>query len=152
LVSCTVMKALAFVFIVGIFLIGCSQQLSCTKEALICPDGTAVGRNASLNCAFNPCPEAKACTEEAKICPDGSAVARNPNNNCEFDACPGFCGSSTNAACTTDDDCMTGGCSGQVCQGINEEPIVTTCEFLECYNDEAYGVSCGCLEGKCAWN
>ncbi len=64
----------------------------------------------------------------------------------------GFCGSSTNGACSTDSDCMKGGCSGQVCQGKSEEPIITTCEFRECYDSVRYGVSCGCVSNKCQWS
>ncbi len=30
-------------------------QMACTKEAKICPDGSAVGRNSSNFCAFDPC-------------------------------------------------------------------------------------------------
>ena len=62
----------------------------------------------------------------------------------------GFCGSSTNAICAADSDCKPGGCSGQVCSGADEN-IITTCEYRECYNAEAYGVKCGCVEGKCRW-
>ena len=32
-----------------------------------------------------------------------------------------FCGSSTQASCTTDADCITAGCSGQICQSASEE-------------------------------
>jgi len=64
---------------------------------------------------------------------------------------PAFCGTSTNAPCTTDSDCQTGGCSGQVCQSKNEEPIMTTCEYRECYSKEKYSVSCRCTQNKCQW-
>jgi len=62
-----------------------------------------------------------------------------------------FCGWSTAGLCSNDSDCMTGGCSGQVCQSTSEEPVVTTCEYSECYNAEAYGLSCGCVNGRCEW-
>lgn len=62
-----------------------------------------------------------------------------------------FCGTSTKAVCETNNDCKTGGCSGQVCQGINEESIITTCEALECYNNEKYSMECGCFKEKCQW-
>lgn len=60
----------------------------------------------------------------------------------------GFCGWATNATCNTNSDCMTGGCSGQ---GKGEEPVITTCEYSECYNAAAFGVGCGCVAGKCQW-
>ena len=63
-----------------------------------------------------------------------------------------FCGSSTEGSCSEDDDCVAGGCSGQVCASKNEEPIMTTCEYTECYDAEKYGVSCVCAEGKCRWS
>jgi len=64
----------------------------------------------------------------------------------------GFCGWSTESACKTDADCLKSGCSGQVCQGRAEEPIVTTCEWRDCYNTEVYGVKCGCFARKCQWS
>ncbi len=63
----------------------------------------------------------------------------------------GFCGSESRGDCASDSDCAPGGCSGQICQGINEESIFTTCEYNECYNAAAYGVSCGCVSNKCEW-
>lgn len=32
------------------------EPVVCTQEAMLCPDGSAVGRNSSNNCAFDPCP------------------------------------------------------------------------------------------------
>lgn len=62
-----------------------------------------------------------------------------------------FCGSSTEAECDFDSDCKTAGCSGQICQGVKEEESFSTCEYKDCYNEETYGVSCGCVEGSCQW-
>ena len=39
-------------------------------------------------------------------------------------ACQDFCGSSTLGTCSADDDCVTDGCSGEVCRSVDEEPIV----------------------------
>ncbi|MCK4552752.1 eight-cysteine-cluster domain-containing protein [Candidatus Pacearchaeota archaeon] len=63
-----------------------------------------------------------------------------------------FCGLSTYGSCSSDFDCIKGGCSGQVCQSKNEEPIITTCEFRECYNAEKYDMQCKCVNEKCQWN
>ena len=52
--------------------------------------------------------------------------------------------------CTSDNDCVKGGCSGNICQSKNSEPIFTTCEYLPeygCYSE----ISCGCINGKCEW-
>lgn len=39
------------------------EQISCTMEAKICPDGSAVGRSGP-NCEFAPCPDARTLEEE----------------------------------------------------------------------------------------
>lgn len=71
---------------------------ACTLEAMVCPDGSAVGRTGP-NCEFTPCPSVTptpsekpgndqvACTLEAKQCPDGSYVSRQ-GSKCEFAPCP----------------------------------------------------------------
>jgi eight-cysteine-cluster-containing protein len=63
----------------------------------------------------------------------------------------GFCGTSTFAECITNDECTTGGCSSQICQGTNEEPLISTCEYKECYDPKTYEVNCQCNENKCQW-
>ncbi|MDH7594172.1 MAG: DUF333 domain-containing protein [Methanomicrobiales archaeon] len=63
----------------------------------------------------------------------------------------GFCGWSTFGSCVNDADCMRGGCSEQVCQSVNESPVVTTCEWRDCYSAGDYGLSCGCVGGRCQW-
>ena len=62
-----------------------------------------------------------------------------------------FCGTSTLGTCDSDADCVTGGCSGQVCQSKSEEPVITTCEYAECYNASAYNLTCKCVSSKCQW-
>jgi len=62
-----------------------------------------------------------------------------------------FCGTSTKGQCSSDADCIAGGCSGQVCQSKSEEPAITTCEYRDCYNNQAYGVVCKCVNNKCQW-
>lgn len=63
-----------------------------------------------------------------------------------------FCGSSSDAACATDSDCVTDGCSGQICRSNTEEPRITSCEWRDCYDAQAYGLVCSCLEQKCEWH
>lgn len=63
-----------------------------------------------------------------------------------------FCGTSTKGYCQINDDCKKGGCSSQVCENKSESSsIVTTCEYLDCYNAEKYNKKCGCEENKCKW-
>ena len=64
----------------------------------------------------------------------------------------GFCGISIGSKCNSDKDCMTSGCSSQVCQGRNEEPLATICDMRDCYVASNYGVECGCVDSECQWN
>ncbi|HEB72700.1 MAG TPA: eight-cysteine-cluster domain-containing protein [Nitrospirae bacterium] len=80
---------------------------------------------------------------------DGCARPSSSNNNRTEDG--GFCGESTKAVCSAGTDCIVGGCSSQVCQGANEPPIITTCEWTECYDAEKYNKACGCVESQCQW-
>jgi len=68
-----------------------------------------------------------------------------------IEAPEGFCGQSTLGACASDSDCVTDGCSGQVCRAKKEGSATTTCEFRECYKPELYNLGCGCLGKKCQW-
>lgn len=62
-----------------------------------------------------------------------------------------FCGTSTYGFCQTDIDCITGGCSGQICHSTKEPPSFTTCEYRDCYDSAAYGLKCRCLNNECQW-
>jgi len=62
-----------------------------------------------------------------------------------------FCGSSSYGSCSSDADCKTGGCSGQVCQAKNEEGAITTCEWKDCYDSAKYGLQCQCVNKQCQW-
>ncbi len=53
--------------------------------------------------------------------------------------------------CTTDNDCITTGCSGTICQSKDKEQIRTTCIYspkYECYKE----IGCRCLQNRCAWD
>ena len=91
-------RFLSLALLIGLSLAACDKQgggsktTVCQTDALMCPDGTSVGRQGP-NCEFAPCPAPKegepvACTKDAKVCPDGSAVGRT-GPNCEFEPCPG---------------------------------------------------------------
>lgn len=83
-------------------------------------------------------------------CGDGfcSELTETPYN-CPKDCreINGFCGWSDFMACSTDNDCMISGCSGQVCGAVDHP---TTCEWRDCY--EVSSVGCGCVNGMCQWN
>lgn len=47
--------------LIAFFLIACSQApIACTMDAMICPDGSAVGREGP-NCEFAACPQLQSC-------------------------------------------------------------------------------------------
>jgi eight-cysteine-cluster-containing protein len=51
--------------------------------------------------------------------------------------------------CENDDDCVVGGCSGEVC---TNEPAISTCIYrpeFACYREPF--AQCACHTGKCAW-
>jgi len=62
-----------------------------------------------------------------------------------------FCGWSTYGKCSSDKDCITTGCSKQICQSRFEKPMLTTCEWKDCYDTEKFGIACRCVEGRCQW-
>jgi len=50
-----------------IILLPLNRPAACTQEAKLCPDGSAVGRNASKNCEFDACPSVGTlCTPEQR--------------------------------------------------------------------------------------
>ena len=63
-----------------------------------------------------------------------------------------FCGWSTYGNSSSDSDCTAGGCSGQVCQSKYEEPVITTCEWRDCFDASKYGLKCRCIDGRCQWS
>ena len=89
-------------------------------------------------------------------------VACSDQNNQDFDEMPiyedpvdevqEFCGYSSIDSCNVDIDCMTTGCSGQICHAVISGDVITDCEYKECFNAENFGLRCGCFEGLCAWN
>lgn len=62
-----------------------------------------------------------------------------------------FCGWATEGPCESNQDCIIGGCSSQVCQSKKDEPVITTCDWKECYQSDDYYLDCKCDEGKCRW-
>jgi len=94
------------------------------------------------------------CNISGKICEEWEYFRSNGstcNSYIKGNELGGFCGWSTYAECAKDSDCITGGCSAQVCQGATEEPVVTTCEYTDCFDSEAYNVKCGCVDSECVW-
>lgn len=89
-------------------------EIVCPADALICPDGTVLSREAP-DCEFPACPPITSCTADVFDCGGGVFVERVPPL-CEFEACP--------IACTADVmACPDGSFVGRV------PPL---CEFEPC--------------------
>jgi hypothetical protein len=114
-----------------------APEPACTRDAKICPDGSAVGRTGPA-CEFAACPEGdgdespagprpvptgQACTKDAKVCPDGSVVGRS-GPACAFAPCPGEPGGSAppgeppRPGGTCKNLCGNGTCEEVVCMAI----------------------------------
>lgn len=50
--------------------------------------------------------------------------------------------------CVTDQQCITTGCSGEVCTSKGE--LTTTCEFSASFPNNQ-GLTCGCVNHVCGW-
>ena len=70
------------------------------------------------------------------------ACAPSPNRT----VATGVCVRNSFDACSQDSDCVSGGCGGELCFN----PAVSGgASFCDCV--QPTGVSCGCVNGKCAW-
>ncbi len=81
------------------------------------------------------------CIDSVCIDSCGDGICKYPENK---DLCHEDCGE---VECTSDNECITTGCSGQVCAGV---PVVTTCgiePWFRCL--ELTG--CGCYDNECKW-
>ncbi|MCA9521126.1 MAG: hypothetical protein KC609_09140 [Myxococcales bacterium] len=58
----------------------------------------------------------------------------------------GMCVKNAGDACTKDSDCTNGGCGGELCYNPSLGEGISTCECTT-----PGGVSCGCVNGTCAW-
>ncbi len=148
------MKVISAVLMLGMLLVfGCVQEQPVQNQTkdIFCD-------------AVTPCETGECYKFEDKdspICFEGDPCSRCASGNCYIMEsyppqirCVGeeFCGWSTNGECSDDSECRAGGCSAQVCESINEKPSVTICDWRDCYDAETYGLSCGCVQGKCQWN
>ncbi|MDD5651163.1 MAG: eight-cysteine-cluster domain-containing protein [Candidatus Nanoarchaeia archaeon] len=66
--------------------------------------------------------------------------------------CGDFCGTSKLDSCNSNEDCVVGGCSSQICQSKDNEPSMSTCEYQSCYNPVSYNLTCKCVNSQCKWN
>ncbi len=88
------------------------------------------------------------CRETAKAHPAAIMNAPAPHEAVPEEA---FCGRSTGGSCSADSDCKRGGCSREVCQSVDEETLITSCRWRDCYDPKKYNLRCGCVNGACEW-
>lgn len=58
----------------------------------------------------------------------------------------GGCARSMGATCSSDRDCATGGCGGELCYNPSFGWVTTSCDCSAPTN-----LSCGCVNGSCTW-
>jgi len=153
-----------------------------TRVTYQCREGYEIGKHFCKEGGICCIPRTATCGNgvcelgEATECPEYQSYPPQAGQ-CRIGTCPQdcetpsteFCGSSTQGPCASDSECITGGCSGQVCQSIKEQSVPTTCEYKDCYNAEKYGMKCRCIhesitpaataaiigessiQGKCKW-
>ena len=120
----------------------------CPDEGICCAPGTGCKSHAEYRCYgshvywFDSCGHVQ---EKKEYCQYGCNLGFCKSGTEEF------CGTSTVGPCQNDSGCVTGGCSGQVCQSKSEDPVGTTCEWRECYDAAKYNMECGCTGGECRW-
>lgn len=116
-------------YIVYALVLMCVFSVACTTEKRI--GGEKDEHGCLIAAGYSWCESKQKCLRMwEEECPDNKTVSAKE--------------------CTTDNDCIKGGCSGTICQSKNAEPIFTTCEYLPeyaCYKE----ISCGCVDGKCGW-
>lgn len=85
----------------------------------------------------------EACTSYQDCCEDYDAFCGE-----ERTPASGACVKNGGETCTTDADCMVGGCGGALCYNPSFGGGFTTCE---CAGPGAPVAGCGCVAGQCSW-
>ena len=75
---------------------------------------------------------------------DGEDVVIDPDGD-------EYYGSSTLAPCESSEDCIEGGCNGEICMGTGEEPVMSICVVPDEPLPSELGFVCGCFENLCQW-
>jgi hypothetical protein len=124
---------------------------------LYCENGFDTDENGCEVCRCKAEPDPGVCGEVlcAIYCEFGNKV---DENGCEICACnepptggdrnvaEGQCIRNSDDECTTDADCVAGGCGGELCHNPAAGGGFSTCDCTS-----PSGVSCGCVNGRCNW-
>ncbi|MFH1358596.1 MAG: hypothetical protein ABIH37_01780 [archaeon] len=112
----------------------------CTKN-MLCGDGRCATGETNYNC-----PEDCKCGDG--ICDfNKKEISQTCPQDCYEDS---FCGTSLYGSCSSDSDCIIGGCNGEICGSKNQEDnMISTCVILPCHIKPK--PLCGCYKGQCEW-
>jgi hypothetical protein len=86
-------------------------------------------RDAAGQCGWRQTPELTECVAAGGKLPASGQCVRNAGD-----------------ACSSDDDCVAGGCGGELCYNPAQSGGASTCDCTT-----PVGPSCGCVSGTCAW-
>jgi hypothetical protein len=77
-----------------------------------------------------------------------AGVSARASGVCGSDREPvsGMCIKNSNDSCSSDADCVSGGCGGELCYNPASGGGISTCECTA-----PVGPACGCVAGKCSW-
>ncbi|MEZ4226594.1 MAG: hypothetical protein R3B13_36945 [Polyangiaceae bacterium] len=136
---------------------GCSPVMC----ELYCPYGFQKDASGCEVCKCNEPPAQNSCA--------GNCGAPSPDKSCYCDSlcekykdccadyqaqcketrtpASGQCVKNSNDACSTDADCLGGGCGGELCYNPALGSGISTCECTAPMNVKG----CGCVAGKCTW-
>ena len=100
-------------------------------------DGACGGKSADGSCYCDT-----KCKQLGDCCSDYDAKCgvREPAS--------GTCVKNSGDSCSTDADCIAGGCGGELCYNPTSGGGFSTCE---CAGPGGNAVGCGCVQGKCSW-
>jgi hypothetical protein len=136
------------IFVLAAIATQTSQPAACTEEAMLCPDGTAVGRTGP-DCSFAPCPICR-CPEGFEPSQDGrNCIAKcNPGEVCHMLAIQCI----SNNTCQADSDCVPAqcchptSCMNKAFKGVCNLACTLSCETpLDCGQ-----ASCACVDNVCS--
>jgi hypothetical protein len=106
------------------------------------PSGPSCAGNCGNAAPGKACYCDELCTSYGDCCDDYDAVCG------EREIASGMCVKNGLESCTTDADCVAGGCGGELCYNPNLGGGFSTCE---CAGPAAPVDGCGCVNGQCAW-
>lgn len=95
-----------------------ADQVTCTQEAKICPDGTVLERDPAMRCQFPKCPT---CSAEGEMCGGIQGKQCCSDLVCDYEGdfpdAAGTCVEQGSSICQ--DLCGDGTCQDVTCQGTN---------------------------------